>query len=323
MASKHSEFPFGKPGDEWSNWAARRRRSPRRFDAEVRPRLRELWDAGDWMVRDNILAYLVKTAPDEGWDLVWEALSLALHESLPDEERSGLQSTAVIVVMSYVHKDRVVTDQQVDRLRQILLLPGSDTTRGLTYQLLLWYLRAPDYWQLVDALTRDSSPEMRFTANMELLRAGRDVKAALLEDLDKQRYPDYGVEQLWSGRNRLNLTEGEEAWLRERCMKLLAQRRQWAAEPDSPDAHGLANWLQKGLQAEEGDIDLIARGALSGRMNYLRLMAVRDVAWFGDQKARAWLEAMTQKPYRGAVRLEARRQLKKLDASQQDGQTGS
>ena len=205
----------------------------------------------------------------------------------------------------------------------MLLAPGSDTTRGLTLQLLLWYIRVSDYWELVEALTRDASPDMRFTANMELLQAGRVVKAALFADLDKQRYPDYGLERLWWERERLNLTETEEAMLRARLVEHVAKRREWASEAESDDAHGLARLIQQDLPYEEGDIDLIARGALSGRMSYIRLMAVRDVAWFGDDKALGWLEKMTQEHYRGAVRREARRQLKLLDAMQQDGQRGS
>ena len=309
--SKAEQYPFGAPGEEWSNLSARRRRSPRRFDADVRPRLRELWEAGDWAVKSNILAYVVTTTFDEGWDVVWQTLDLSPSQPEPLEEWLAVQGTAVIAAMRYVDRGHAITDQQVDRLKQILLAPGSDSTRGLT-ELILGQLQVPDFWELIDGLRSDPSPDMRFSANMELLRVVRDVKAELLADLDKLRYPEDGLNQLWWERARLGLTDSEEGMLRARLVEHVAKRRDWASEAESDDAHGLARLIQQDLPYEEGDIDLIARGALQGWRNYVRIFAVRDVAWFGNERAVAWLETMTLEPYRPAVRREARKQLHNL-----------
>jgi len=119
--SRAERYPFGAPGEEWSNWSARRRRSPRKFDVEVRPRLRELWDAGDPLSKDNILAYLSSATPEEGWDLVWEALNSEPADLLPDEQRWALQGTAVIAAMRYVSRGHAVPDEQVERLRRCCL----------------------------------------------------------------------------------------------------------------------------------------------------------------------------------------------------------
>ena len=50
------------------------------------------------------------------------------------------------------------------------------------------------------------------------------------------------------------------------------------------------------------------------RTNRERLEAVKAVAWFGNDKARDWLQKLTQAPH-AAVRREAQRQLRKLTSA--------
>jgi hypothetical protein len=300
--------PFGKPGDERHSALSRRRRSPKRFDAVAIPMLREIWASGDWNQRDQLLTYLVMVRPDEGIDIAWEALEC---------EDETLRTSAAIATMTYVRRGLIPTSSQVEALVAAARTRNTPPAKSF----LLWALEGAgyaEYESLLQELTHDESANVRFDANMRLLRMGRDTKAALYADLEQLGWDvEFGVEQLWSARDRLDLTADEETMLRSRIQSKLAEKRKACRAEDNPynAALGIFSWLREGFPAEPDDIDLMGEAVTHIHWSSKeRLRAVQAVAWFNNDRAREWLRRLGEEPYQPSVRREAKRQLKRLTA---------
>ena len=299
-------YPFGRPGEERFSVMYRRRRSPRRFDAAAIPLMRETWDSGDWNQRDHLLEYLVMVRPDEGIDIAWEALEC---------EDETLRTNAAIAAMTYVHRGLIPSSSQIEALVAAARTRNSPAAKAF----LLWALEGAgysDYENLLEELTRDESANVRFDVNMRLLRKGRGTKAALYADLEQLGWDvEFGVEQLWGARDRLDLTADQESILRSRIQAKLLEKRKACRTENNPynAALGIFRWLREGFPAEPDDIDLMGEAVTHIHWSSEeRLRAVQAVAWFNNDRARDWLRRLSNEPYQPSVRREAQRQLRRL-----------
>jgi hypothetical protein len=268
--------------------------------------MQETWVTGDVNQRHQVLVYLAKIRPVEGVDIAWEALCC---------EDEMLRATAAIATWEYVRHGVVPGSEQMDALVSAAKGPGWASSK-------YFLLRAleqggyGEYEGLLRDLTLDESADVRFDANLELLRRGRDTKRTLFADLDKLGWNfDFGVERLWWVKDLLNLSVEEEERLRTHMQAKVAGHRA-ACRGEHPDNSALILFhrLQEGFPAEPDDVDLVGEAVSHVHSQRERIDAARAVAWFNNDRAREWLKRLGSEPYQPSVRREAQKQLKRLTA---------
>jgi hypothetical protein len=229
------------------------------------------------------------------------------------EPYRNFHGTAVIAALRYVNHGYRPTHEEMPLLLKVVRDPNErESDRGLAL-ITLEDLEFEGLEALLLELADDPSPDIRFDANMRLLRRGHATRDKLRADLDLLPHVDHGVEQLWAYRDRLNLTPDEESMLRARKVAKMEYRRgvcRSTEEHPYNTALILFNDIKSGLPHEETDIDLIGESALYMQMNRDRLSAVKAVAWFDNEKSREWLARLSSQDERPAVRNLARRLLK-------------
>jgi hypothetical protein len=268
--------------------------------------MRETWESGDEAQRQNIVHYLMLAVPEEGLTLCWEAAR---------SEDASLRTVALFAAGRYITRGYTPGPPEMETLLWVLR-GDSDWPAKATCMGILERVDYPAYEEVLENLTSDGRPDVRFEANLRLCRRGRDTKKALFADLNTGRNQDRNVERMWGEKDRLNLTAKETEFLRSRIQDQMARRRQSALKPipRNNSALFLFMWLKIGFPPEPDDVDLMGDAVSLVISTRERIEAVRAVAWFNNDRARDWLRRLSEEPYQPSVRKEAQRQLRKLTA---------
>jgi hypothetical protein len=244
--------------------------------------------------------------PEEGNALCWEAAR---------SEDASLRTVALFAAERYITRGYTPGPSEIDTLLWVLR-GDSDGPAKATCMGILERVDYPAYEEVLENLTGDGRPDVRFEANLRLCRRGRDTKEALFADLNAGRNQDRNVERMWWEKDRLNLTAKETEILRSGAQGQMARRRESGRKPirGNNSALFLFMWLKIGFPPEPDDVDLMGEAVSLVISTRERIEAVRAVAWFDNEKARDWLRRLSADPYQPSVRREAQRQLRKLTA---------
>jgi len=296
---------FGPLGQEHARGYSRRQRSKKRWDAALHANLRAIWNLGDVGYQRAILQNLWHFAPQEGLPFVLEALEYG------DRETRSLAPTVLDILSFYGLK---LSNDEIDFVARMTRV-GEDAVARVP---LLDVLERANY-SLLDELMRelagDPDPDVRFQVNLKRLKRGEDVTAQLFSDLDKYRYPRWGLEDLWRERDWLRPSQGQAELLRARMTQEVRRLRADCGKDEKPPAADLYYYLQDGLPGEPDDIDLIARAIHKTQEMHRQKVLVEAVAWFANDRARDWLQAIRDAETQPkTVRNAAKRELRKLES---------
>lgn len=296
---------FGPPGLEYVFYRAKRRRSPQRFDHALRSNVDALWALDDAGYRSAILLYASSHNAIEAWAVAWEALEL-------DDEI--LVSHGIIALLRLTRL-RKPTSEEIDALLRLIRAPGSDTTRLLAIHILR-ELGYESLELLLIEMASDPDVSFRFEVNRQRLRLGHAVTSALLQDVERIRYPWEGKQDLWFVRENLDLTPVQEETLWENIRRLAARaRRRCLTESRYPPSLRLASYLEHGLPMKKGDMERIARGAFTPDDLHTRRCVIRALVKFNNDEAKYWLRRIADSEVPTSLCWLAKRELEKLEAA--------
>jgi len=303
---------LGPPDPDRGDWYWRRKRSPKTWDETMLANWRAIWDLGEVAYRYAVLFYVGKHKLRELWRLCWEALEAPDYEGM-------LHGTAIVYLSSEV-RSRRLTSAQTDALLRVIRTEKSHSTRHLALMILDWKHYAK-YSELLDELSQDSSPEVAFEANLELRQRGFDTLDSMLDEIPYFEYPRDALDRVWGLRRKLRLTENQQARLMTQIARHTVRvRHKFWQFPDLPSAIELHEYLSRGIAIEASDIDDIGRAVFRykeerSRTTGYRIRIVEAVAWFANDRARDWLQAIRDaETLPKTVRNAAKRELRKLES---------